>query len=89
MIDLIGDEKKRNKCIGTFLVVALASLLAALIGGVYDGEAHTFLERPGGMILFAFVGCWLLIIVAKLILTPLLQRDEDYYSEDEEVTENA
>ena len=49
--------------------------------GAYDSNAENLLERPGAMILFAFVGCWLLILLAKLILTPLLQREENYYEE--------
>lgn len=31
------------------------------------------------MVVFGFLGCWVLIIAAKIIMTPLLQRDEDYY----------
>lgn len=32
-------------------------------------------------IFFGFFGCWLLIILAKIIMTPLLQRDETYYDD--------
>lgn len=28
-----------------------------------------------------FFGCWILIIVAKLIMAPLIQKDPDYYHE--------
>lgn len=33
----------------------------------------------GYNILFGFAGCLLLIVAAKMIMMPLLQRDEDYY----------
>jgi len=51
----------------------------AFLNGAYESEAEGFLERPGGMVIFSFAGCWILIIMAKIIMTPLLQRDEDYY----------
>lgn len=82
MIDLIGDSKKRSKVILLFLVLGLVVFGIALACGAYDSNAENILERPGIMIGFSFVGCWLLIILAKLIMTPLLQRDENYYEEE-------
>ena len=58
--------------------LALATFVVAFALGAYN-EAEHFLQKPGGMVIFSFVGCWILIILAKLIMTPLLQRDEDYY----------
>lgn len=81
MIDLVGDAKKRMRAMLLFFCLGLLALAFAFASGAYSGEAHSFLEKPGGMIAFAFAGCWALIILAKLILTPLLQRDEDYYRE--------
>ncbi len=78
MIDLVGDRRKRIQAVLFFAALALVVFAAAFALGTYDG-AEEFLQKPGGMIAFAFLGCWTLIILAKLILTPLLQRDEDYY----------
>ena len=58
--------------------LALVVFVATFALGGYSETEH-FLQKPGGMIAFAFGGCWILIILAKLIMTPLLQRDEDYY----------
>ena len=66
------------KVIGACFGLAAVVFIIAFALGAYDEPEH-FLQRPGGMFLFAFVGCWILIILAKLIMTPLLQRDEDYY----------
>ncbi len=78
MIDLVGERSKRIKVISIAAALALAVFAVAFAMGAYSESEH-FLQKPGGMIVFAFVGCWILIILAKLIMTPLLQRDEDYY----------
>jgi hypothetical protein len=33
------------------------------------------------VLICCFAGCWLLIFVAKIVMTPLLQRPEDYYDD--------
>ena len=81
VIDLINDSQKRNKVILLFLLLGLAVFGFAYSCGVYESTAENILERPGVMVGFSFVGCWVLIILAKLIMTPLLQRDENYYGE--------
>ncbi len=78
MIDLVGDVSKRYKVIGIACVLGLVVFVATFALGGYSDAEH-FLQKPGGMIVFAFIGCWILIILAKLIMTPILQRDEDYY----------
>jgi len=79
MIDLVGNKSMRYKVMGMFLVLGLIFFGIAWSVGAYDMNSHEILGLPGAMIAFSFVGCWLLIILAKLILTPLLQREEDYY----------
>ncbi len=79
MIDLVGDSKKRWRVIGICLCLGLIFFAVGFLNGAYDSHSEEFLTKPGAMILFSFVGCWVLIILAKLIMTPLLQRDEDYY----------
>lgn len=34
---------------------------------------------PGADIVLGFVGGWILILLSKRVIGPLLQRDEDYY----------
>ena len=77
-MDLVGDRSKRGKVIMIMAALALVVFVITFALGGY-GESDHLLQKPGGMIVFAFVGCWILIILAKLIMTPLLQRDEDYY----------
>lgn len=79
MLDLINDKKKRNSVMLLALALALLCFGAAYMLGVYNGPIHEELEKPFMMVVFGFLGCWVLIITAKLIMSPLLQRDEDYY----------
>lgn len=79
-IDLVGDAKRRTKVEVMFAVVGVIVLAVGVAMGVWHGEE--LLEMPGGMVLFSFAGAWLLIVLAKLIMTPLLQREENYYTED-------
>ena len=78
LIDLVGDRSKRFKVISLAAILALVVFIVTFALGGYSESEH-LLQKPGGMVAFAFVGCWILIILAKLIMTPLLQRDEDYY----------
>ena len=79
MIDLIKDSALCKKYMMMFFAAALVITGIAWALGGYHTNAEGILEMPGGMAAFAFLGCWVLIILAKLIMTPLLQRDEDYY----------
>ena len=81
MIDLINNRRRRFQAIFLALLSGLAAFAVAFATGAYESGSENLLERPGGMIIFAFIGCWLLILLAKLILPPLLQRNEDYYEE--------
>ena len=44
----------------------------------YSNWRHT---TPGFELLYGFAGCVLLIVVAKKLLAPILQRPADYYDE--------
>lgn len=57
----------------------LAASAAAELCGVHLHGAHWWPLPFGYNIFFGFAGAGLLIIVAKLLMAPLLQRDEDYY----------
>ncbi|MBQ9365631.1 MAG: hypothetical protein IJT82_07630 [Schwartzia sp.] len=79
MIDLIVDKKKRYKVMLASFVIAAMCLALSFACGVYNEPAHEILEKPFAIFAFGFIGCWILIIMAKIIMTPLLQRDEEYY----------
>lgn len=79
MFDLVNDKKTKNKVMLFSLFAAVALSAAAYAAGVFNEPAHELLEKPFMMVVFGFLGCWVLIIAAKIIMTPLLQRDEDYY----------
>ncbi len=71
----------------------LATGLAIVMGIfflLFSGDlSHALLDlhqlsNPGSMLIFGFVGAWVLIIVSKIIMAPLLQKDEDYYDKEDE-----
>ena len=64
-----------------YLVIAVILVLscAAELAGVHLHSPSWWLLPFGYDIFFGFIACWVLIIMAKLIMAPLLQRDEDYY----------
>ena len=67
----------------TYLVcaVVLVASAAAELAGVHLHAPHWWPLPFGYNIFFGFVGAWFLIILSKLIMARLLQRDEDYYEE--------
>lgn len=65
-----------------FLVAAVLVLSAICeMSGVHLHSPAWWPLPFGYDIFFGFFGCWILIITAKLIMTPLLQRDENYYDD--------
>ena len=64
------------------VVVAISVVVEALLAHPHGHNIwHT---TPGADAIIAFVGGWILILFAKKLLAPLLQRDEDYYDGGEE-----
>lgn len=61
--------------IGAVLVLSIGAELA----GIHLHSPSWWPLPFGYDIFFGFVACWALIIMAKLIMAPLLQRNEDYY----------
>ncbi len=47
------------------------------------GHGPAWMATPGFFLIFGILGAIILAIAAKLILFPLLKRDEDYYAEPE------
>lgn len=48
-----------------------------------DKHAHYAWENwPGFYAVYGFVSCFLLVILARMVLRPLVKRDEDYYGRD-------
>jgi hypothetical protein len=61
---------------GGFLIAAVAD--AWLLGAVHHGEfwwSHVY----GFFSLFGFIGCLAIMLIAKFVLGPWLQRKENYY----------
>ncbi|MBQ0067486.1 MAG: hypothetical protein KBS60_04845 [Phascolarctobacterium sp.] len=75
---MMGLTKKQIYYItGAILLISMALELC----GVHLHAPHWWPLPFGYNVLFGFVGGWLLIIVSKMIMAPLLQRPEDYYDE--------
>lgn len=67
------DKKKLYILIGIVMVCALGAEMAGI-------HLHQGWPLPFGYdIAFGFCGCWFLIILAKMIMAPILQREENYY----------
>ena len=63
-------------------ILAIIAMAAATIVEALFAEPHhhnLWDVTPGFDILFGLVGCAALIILAKIIVAPLIQKDEDYY----------
>ncbi len=63
--------------------IVAAVLVLCLLGELLGVHLHGASWWPvplGYNVFFGFVGGWVLIILAKMIMAPLLQRDEDYYN---------
>lgn len=70
-------EKKVYLLAGVILVLAAVAELFGI-----HLHAPAWWPLPFGYnIFFGFVGCWLLIIVSKIIMAFFLQRSEDYYDD--------
>ncbi len=73
------DKKKAYAICVIFMIIGVAAEI------VYDHGGHevpAWWPLPFGVpVGMGFIGCWVLIIVAKLIMAPLLQREPDYYDE--------
>lgn len=63
-------------------LVVLVLAAAAELAGVHLHSPHWWPLPFGYNIFFGFVGCWILIILSKIIMAPLLQREESYYDEE-------
>ncbi|MCD6193034.1 MAG: hypothetical protein DRJ11_02595 [Candidatus Aminicenantes bacterium] len=59
--------------------VAGFSMIYFEMKGFHEIEAGWWLKIPGFFIIFGFLGCLLLLIVAKVLGRAGLLQDEDYY----------
>ncbi len=73
-----------------YILVAIILVLSVIAEfcGIHMHAASWWPLPFGYNIFFGFVGCAALIIFSKLILAPLLQRDEDYYDRNESAGED-
>lgn len=73
----MSKETKKRIYIIIAIVVVISIALEALFAHPHGHEIwHTV---PGFDVVIAFVGGWILILFAKKVLAPLLQKDEHYY----------
>ncbi|MDO4204126.1 MAG: hypothetical protein Q4D07_06520 [Selenomonadaceae bacterium] len=73
------DKKKAYAICVLFMIIGVAAEVVCDHGGY---EVPAWWPLPYGLSAgMGFLGCWVLIIVAKLIMAPLLQREPDYYNE--------
>ncbi len=68
---------KKQVYILAIVAMAAATIVEALFA--HPHHSNFWDVTPGFDILFGLVGCAALIIVAKIIVAPLIQKDEDYY----------
>lgn len=55
--------------------------LAAELSGIHLHSASWW-PFPGGYnVFFGFFGCWILIVLSKIVMSALLQRSEGYYDD--------
>ena len=65
-------------------IIAIAVLAIAFVVELMFPNHHPYYwwhALPGFDLIFGFLGCSLLILVAKVILAPIIQKREDYYDD--------
>lgn len=65
-------NKKAKKTI--YMIIAMILIVSFLLQIILEG-----FDDAGFYAVFGFAGAWALILFAKRILAPLLQKPEDYY----------
>lgn len=64
-----------------YLILGIV-IIASLIIEILFAHPHYHMiwnEVPGADVILGFAGAWILILLAKKIMTTLFQRKEDYY----------
>ena len=72
-----------------YIIIGIAVALSLVVEILFaHPHGHAIWDTiPGADIVIAFVGCWALILFSKKILAPLVQRDEDYYTKEDDDNE--
>lgn len=73
----MSKETKKRIYLIVAVVVIISIVLEAIFAHPHGHEIWHVV--PGFDALIAFFGGWILILFAKKVLAPALQRDEDYY----------
>jgi hypothetical protein len=68
---------KRVAAVLVVLIIAVAA--DAVSGGAQQHGEYWWSHIPGFLALFGLTGCLAIIALAKYVLGPWLQRDENYY----------
>ena len=75
-------ENKKKWYLWICIVCAVAILVEIIFAHPHGSEVwHTV---PGFDVIIGFIGAWILILFAKKVMGPVLQRKEDYYEGGEE-----
>ena len=74
-----GVAEMTKKMMYMIISVVLVLSCGAELSGIHLHSPSWWTLPFGYDIFFGFVACWALIIMAKLIMAPLLQRNENYY----------
>lgn len=72
--------RNKKKTIYFILDAVIAVSLTAEILFAHPHYKNIWNTFPGADIIIGFGGAWLLILLAKKIMAPLLQRKEEYYN---------
>jgi len=68
----------KKKIYITIAIVCAISVVIEILFAHPHGH-NIWHTMPGADMIIAFVGGWILILFAKKLLAPRIQRDEDYY----------
>jgi len=63
-------------------LLTIASIAASIFSHHDPHHSHFWDTFPVFWVVFGFVGCVLLIVIAKNILAPFIYKKEDYYHDD-------
>ncbi len=64
-----------------YIIIAVVMVVSVVVEILFAHPHGHYIWHtiPGADIVIGFVGGWILILFAKRVLAPLLQRDENYY----------
>lgn len=80
-IEAVTKFNRKQVALACLVLSVVCLAITAMAAG---GHAEGLLAQPGAMGIFGFIGGWILIIVSKMIMMPILQKGEDFYDEEDD-----